>query len=171
MYAKIAAACLTFVLSFSVYAVGPGQLAPSWVGEDLMTGEQVAFPDVLEGKPAVLIFWATWCPYCKAFMPYAQQLEADYAKHGVKIITFNAKERGRGDAQAYVASLGYPLLAIAEADAIAEAYDIQFIPGLLVVDGSGEVVYRRRSTNLPAGRTVSQQWAFEVSQVLDELTQ
>lgn len=171
MCTKLVSACLLFVLTSAAYAVGPGQQAPSWTGVDLMTAEEIVFPEVLEGEPAVLIFWATWCPYCKAFMPYAKEIEADYADQGVKIITFNAKERGRGDARKYVASLGYPMLAIQDADPIAEAYDIQFIPGLLVVDGSGAVVYRRRSTNLPAGRTVSQQWALEVREVLDELTQ
>ena len=155
--------------SMNLYAVGPGDQAPSWSGTDLVTQEVVEFPKVLDGKPAVLIFWATWCPYCKAFMPYAQQIEAEYRDQGVQIITFNAKERGRGDALAYVESLGYPMIAIEAADAIAEDYNIQFIPGLLVVDGSGAVVYRRRSTNLPAGGRVAQQWAAEVSQVLDEL--
>lgn len=166
----LSAVLVLMLHSVSVQAVGPGQQAPAWTGQDLVSEQAVAFPEVLEGKPAVLIFWATWCPYCKAFMPYARQIEQDYADQGVKIITFNAKERGRGDAAAYVESLGYPMIAIESADAIADDYGIDFIPGLLVVDGSGEVVYRRRSTNLPAGRTVSQQWALEVSQVLDELT-
>lgn len=157
------------LISVSAQAVGPGQQAPAWMGQDLVTDQRVVFPEVLQGKPAVLIFWATWCPYCKAFMPYARQIEEDYADQGVKLITFNAKERGRGDPAAYIASLGYPMIAIDAADAIAEDYGIDFIPGLLIVDGSGEVVYRRRSTNLPAGRTVSQQWALEVRQVLDEL--
>ena len=63
------------------------------------------------------------------------------------------------------------MLAVQDADAIAKDYAIDFIPGLLVVDANGLVVYRRRSTSLPAGRTVSQQWAQEVRQVLDGLTQ
>ena len=38
-----------------------------------------------------------------------------------------------------------------------------------IVDGEGDVVYRRRSTNLPAGRKVSEQWDAEVRAVLDSL--
>lgn len=155
------------LLSLPGFAIGPGDQAPPWTGIDLSSGTQVDFPGVLNGKPAVLVFWATWCPYCKAFMPYAGQIQADYADQGVQIITFNSKERGRGDPAAYVSSLGFPLLAIKDADSIGEAYNIAFIPGLLVVDGTGQVIYRRRSTNLPAGRTVSQQWAAEVRSVLD----
>lgn len=146
-----------------------GMMAPAWSGTDLVSGEQVDFPATLAGGPAVLVFWATWCPYCKVFMPYAKAIEADYGERGVQIVTFNAKERGRGDPAAYAKGLGFPLLAIAEADGIAGDYGIDFIPGLLVVDGDGKVVYRRRSTELPAGQTVAELWDDEVRQVLDTL--
>ena len=39
----------------------------------------------------------------------------------------------------------------------------------MVVDGTGRVAYRRKSTDLPAGKTVSQQWAEEVDAVLATL--
>jgi len=171
MLAKWFSALLLIALATPIFAVGPGDTAPSWTGTDIATQSQIDFPKVLDGKPAVLVFWATWCPYCKAFMPYVKGIEADYKDQGVKIITFNTKERGRGDPAAYVASLDFPFIAIEAADAIGDSYDIPFIPGLLVVDGSGKVVYRRRSTNLPAGKTVSQQWDIEVRQVLDGLFQ
>jgi len=140
-----------------------------WSGTDLITGEQVSFPELLHNKPAVLLFWATWCPYCKAFMPYAREIQADYADRGVQLVTFNTKERGQGDPKAYAESLGFPLIAIADADPIAKIYIVDFIPGLMVVDGSGKLTYRRHSTNLPAGKTVAQQWDGEVRQALDKL--
>ena len=144
-----------------------GSDAPHWSGSDLLTGSTVEFPEVLDGKPAVLVFWATWCPYCKAFMPYAKQIQADYAQHGVQTLSFNAKERGEGDPRAYLQSLDFPHLSIADADEIAASYDVKFIPGLMVVDGAGTVIYRRGWTELPAGRTVAQQWSSEVRQALD----
>ena len=160
--------CLIFT---AAQVVGYGDKAPSWKGTDLVDGSQIEFPHILKDKPAVLVFWATWCPYCKAFMPYVKEIQADYAKHGIQIISFNALERGIGDPKAYVDTLNFPLVAIAEADKIAEQYNVQFIPGLMIVNGDGKVVYRRRSTNLPAGKTVSQQWAEEVRLVLDILTE
>ena len=160
---------ILMALTLPAFAVTPGDTAPPWTGTDIATQSQIEFPEVLDGKPAVLIFWATWCPYCKAFMPYAKSIEADFRDQGVKIITFNTKERGRGDPAAYVESLDFPFIAIEAADAIGDLYDIPFIPGLLVVDGDGEVIYRRRSTNLPAGQTVSQQWNLEVREVLSSI--
>ena len=153
----------------SAQAVIPGETAPEWTGVDLASGNQVEFPKLLDNKPAVLVFWATWCPYCKAFMPFAKQIQAEYADAGVQIVTFNAKERGRGDPKAYIGTLGFPLVAIADADPIAAQYNVNFIPGLMVVRGDGVITYRRRSTNLPAGKKVSEQWADEVRAALDAL--
>ena len=87
----------------------------------------------------------------------------------MQIVTFNAKERGRGNPEAYIGTLGCPLVAIADADPIAARYNINFIPGLMVVDGNGVITYRRRSTNLPAGKKVSEQWADEVRAALNAL--
>lgn len=159
------------LITTAVFGAGTGDKAPAWSGTDLVDGSQVEFPAVLGGKPAVLVFWATWCPYCKAFMPYVKQIQADYARYGIQIISFNALERGRGDPLAYVNSLNFPMVTIADADTIAEQYAVKFIPGLMIVNGDGTIVYRRRSTDLPAGKTVSAQWAEEVRKVLDILVE
>ena len=155
--------------TLTVHSVEQGDPAPTWTGIDLVDGRSVTFPELIQGKPAVLVFWATWCPYCKAFMPYAKGIQADYADRGVQIVTFNAKERGQGDPKAYVESLAFPMIAVADADAIAEAYGVKFIPGLMVVDGGGTVAYRRGWTDLPAGARVAAQWESEVRAALDRL--
>lgn len=156
-------------LTQAALAVGAGDQAPPWQGTDLISDREISFPGALEDEPAVLVFWATWCPYCKAFMPYAGEILNEYADAGVKIISFNAKERDAGDPRAYARSLGFDLLAIADADEIADAYDVEFIPGLMVVDGDGQVTYRRGWTELPAGKKVAAQWADEVRAALEEI--
>ncbi len=150
----------------AAWAVEAGDPAPAWIGKDV-EGRSVSFPAVTRGKPAVVVFWATWCPYCEAFMPYLKVIQRDYAADGVQIVAINAKERGIGDPKAHLESLGFPLLGILEGDDIAEAYDVQFIPGLMVVDGAGVVSYRRASTDLPAGQTLAEFWAAEVREALD----
>ena len=149
MPAKSICALILTMLATPLFAVGPGDTAPSWTGTDFATQSTIDFPEVLDGKPAVLVFWATWCPYCKAFMPYVKAIEADYRDQGVQVITFNTKERGRGDPAAYVASLDFPFIAIEAADEIGDSYDIPFIPGLLVVDGAGEVAVSYTHLTLP----------------------
>lgn len=149
-------------------AVEQGDRAPAWQ-RTTFSGEPVAFPGVLEGDPAVLVFWATWCPYCKAFMPELETIRADYADAGVKIIAINAKEDGEGDPDTYVRELGFPMVAVRDGDAIADAYGVDYIPGLMVIDGDGTVAWRRAWTELPAGREVAELWAEQVRAQLDAL--
>ena len=74
-------------------AVEQGDVAPPWRARDF-AGQSIDFPAVTRGKPAVVVFWATWCSYCKAFMPYLKNIQNDYAAHDVKIVAINAKEDG-----------------------------------------------------------------------------
>jgi thiol-disulfide isomerase/thioredoxin len=150
------------------HAVDAGDRAPKFQAFEF-SGTAVNFPEATSGDPAVVVFWATWCGYCKAFMPYLKQIETDYRDQGVKIVTINAKEDGSGNPAAYIDALGFPMIAVKSGDAIARAYDVEFIPGLMIVDGSGTVSYRRPWTDLPAGQTVAELWDGQVRTALDAL--
>ena len=158
----------TLLWAGAASGVEQGDPAPEWSAADF-SGRLVQFPDTSADKPVVVLFWATWCPYCKALMPYLERIQEDYAQAGVNVIGINTKERGRGDPGAYVESLGFPMIAIPDGDSIAEAYDVQFIPGLFVIDGNGIVAYRRGWTDLPAGSTVAELWDQQVRGALDRL--
>ncbi|MCH7852996.1 MAG: TlpA family protein disulfide reductase [Proteobacteria bacterium] len=164
------AALLIILIGLAVptVAVETGAIAPAWIGVDYSGGE-VDFPSVIDGKPTVVVFWATWCSYCKAFMPYLKGIQRDYGEQKINILVINAKERGAGDPAAYVDKLGFPLIAVADGDEIADAYGIRFIPGLLIVDGQGDLAWQRASTDLPAGKTVAELWDQQVREQLDRL--
>ena len=148
-------------------AVEVGDVAPSWGSPDL-EGNVIQFPQVTEGAPAVLLFWATWCPYCKAFIPHLKDIQRDYAELGVAVFAINVNETG--DARAYIESLEFPLRTVVDGDSIAMAYGIRYTPGLLVVDGAGRVVYRRASTNRPPGQSLSETWSQQIREALDRAT-
>lgn len=154
------------VWAMPAFAVDQGGVAPAWQAVDLQ-GEPVSFPELAEGKPAIFIFWATWCPYCKAFMPYLKKIHEDYGSERILIVAVNSKDKD-GDKVAYVNALGFPVVAIPDGDGIAAEYGVRFIPGLMVVDGSGTVSYRRHSTELPPGKTIAQLWSEQVRAALDQ---
>lgn len=147
--------------------VAQGSVAPPFDGTTF-DGRAVSFPELLDGKPAVVVFWATWCGYCKAFMPYLEDIEAAYGD-SINILTINAKEDGSGNPAAYIDDLDFPMIAVSDGDAIAASYDVEYIPGLMIVDADGMVAYRRAWTDLPAGDQVARLWSIQVRQGLDQL--
>lgn len=161
-------AALLLALSASAFAVTAGDKAPAWtgIGPD---GEEVRFPELIDNKPTVMVYWATWCPYCKAFMPYLAQIQKDYGADNINVVLINHKERGEGDAAAYLKSLDFENIGVVDGDAIGDAYTIDFIPGLLIIDKDGMVAWRRASTNLPAGKTVGELWDSQVRAELDKM--
>ena len=149
-------------------AIESGDVAPAWNATDF-SGDAVTFPAMIDGKPTVLIFWATWCGYCKAFMPYLAGIQRDYGAQEINIVAINAREKGEGDPAAYVKGLGFSLTAIADGDAIADDYGVQFIPGLMIADTNGDIAWIRGWTDLPAGQTVAELWDKQVRDQLDRM--
>ena len=162
---RLALLALLVFAAVSAQGVEQGQQAPRFTGTDF-SGNEVSFPAVIDGKPTVVIFWATWCPYCKAFMPYLGRIQEDFGADRINILAINAKERGEGDPKTYVEKLGYPVIGVADGDAIAEQYGVRFIPGLMIVDGNGNIAWKRASTDLPPGTTIAELWDDQVRQQL-----
>ena len=158
---------LAALWSAAAVAVEEGDAAPAWRAETF-DGRAVEFPELIGGKPTVVVFWATWCNYCRAFMPHLARIQADYGER-VNILAINAKEEAGADPQGYVDALGFPVIAVREGDAVAAAYGVEYIPGLMVVDAEGAVAYRREWTELPAGETVARFWSRQVRRALDRL--
>ncbi|MGD8340545.1 MAG: TlpA disulfide reductase family protein [Gammaproteobacteria bacterium] len=160
---------LTTLVALPAYTVEQGDKAPAFSARDF-TGNTVEFPEVLEGKPTVMVFWATWCGYCRAFMPYLERIQNDYGSDQINVLTVNAKEDGSGgDPATYMNNLAIEKIAVANGDAIAADYGVEYIPGLMVIAPDGTVAYRRAWTDLPAGDRVASFWSRQVRRALDEL--
>ena len=48
-------------------------------------GETFRYPDDLD-SPAIVLFWASWCPPCRAAMPAIDRIHRDYASRGVVVM-------------------------------------------------------------------------------------
>ena len=44
---------------------------------DTSEGKPFNYPTVLQG-PTIVLFWASWCPFCKALMPHLQSIIDEY---------------------------------------------------------------------------------------------
>lgn len=156
------------ICNVPAHAVRPGYTAPAWEAVNFQ-GQSVAFPELVDGKPTIMIFWASWCSYCKAFMPYLKDIQDEYGED-IEIIAVNIREDegGESDPDAYVEQTGISMTAIRNGEDIAAAYRVKFVPGLMVVGTDGVVSYRRGRTKLPAGESIAQLWAGQIRDALDD---
>ncbi len=118
-----------------------GHDAPDFVLTDLQ-GHSVKLSD-LRGKAVVLNFWATWCPPCKAEIPWFIELQKRYGAQGLQIVGVNMDDGDQNDVQKFAAenSINYPILL--GKDKVAEQYGgIEYLPTTFYIDRSGVVMDR-----------------------------
>ena len=106
-------------------------LAPDWTLE-AVGGGAVSLHRDARGVPAVLFFWASWCPHCGAALPAMESLYREFAPRGVRFYALNIWEDG--DAVGYFRVHGYHLPLFLTADLVAEEYGIEGTPGVVVID-------------------------------------
>ena len=102
-------------------------------------GEVFRYPESLKG-PTIILFWATWCPYCKALMPHLQSIFDEYDGR-VQVVALNFRDDD--DPAAYLAERGYDFRLILHSEEVAKSWGVKGTPGLFLADQSGRVVFNR----------------------------
>ena len=120
--------------------------ALAWEGKGAK-GQAVRFDPQHLHRPAILLFWATWCPYCKALMPYVQKVYDAAGKDKLDVYAIDIKDDG--DPLAELAERGQSFTLVRDGDAIADQYGVKGTPGLFLVDAQGVIVYRRTGGDAP----------------------
>lgn len=103
------------------------------------SGKAFHYPQDLQG-PTIVLFWATWCPYCKALMPHLQSILDEYGDD-VQVLALNFREDG--DPVEFISDYGYEFLLFPAADEVADSWGIKGTPGLFLAGPSGRVVFSR----------------------------
>jgi peroxiredoxin len=114
-----------------------GKPAPDIVVRDL-DGRLVRLSD-LRGKPAVLVFWADWCPDCKAAIPDFNKLH----QQGVQVLGVNLMEDSTRVAKAVEAGPIQYRVALDPNGNAGRVYGVNAIPNVFVVDAHGVIVQHR----------------------------
>ena len=133
---------LSFLLIFQVQAESRTNLpnkryqGANWVLNNLQ-GEPVELSN-FQGQPVILVFWATWCPYCKKLLPGVEKLHQKYANKGLKIIAVNILEDWKP--KAYWRNHEYSFEAVLAGDDVAKTYGVKGTPGVVFIAPNGEVL-------------------------------
>ena len=122
-----------------------------WVNRDALSGEAPVFTARLlddqmftlsqfRGEPAVVHFWATWCPVCKAEQGIIDDLARDR-----QVVTI-AMQSGPDDALLeYLEKegLSFPVVNDPEGK-LAQAYEVRGVPMSFILDENGQIRFAER---------------------------
>jgi thiol-disulfide isomerase/thioredoxin len=130
-------AALLLALPASAAMPDLGDRAPRFALRDL-DGERVRFPADAGSRPVALLFWATWCPYCKALMPRLAQLHTPDGE-SLRVYAVNFAEEG--EQRETLRQMDLPFVMLPQGDSVAASYDVQQVPALFLVR-DGRVLHR-----------------------------
>lgn len=124
----------------SVTAFDIGDTVSDWTLTD-SSGEELNYYQDSKGQVSVLLFWATWCPFCRSLMPHLQEVANVYKDKPVRFYALNVWEEN--DPVKHMNEQGFTFKLLLSAEAVAGKYHVVGTPGLFVVDQDHRVLYRR----------------------------
>jgi len=150
--------------------------APSFTLADA-AGNDITLPSKKPGVDMYL-FWASWCPYCKALMPHLQSIQIEY---GDDVRIYALQIRDEEDGAAFMQEYGYDFVLLPDADAIMELYGVRSTPAVFVVDQGGTIhfnLYEMFFNDSPEFKALGNRqksnrrapyWAAEIRHVIDQV--
>lgn len=129
-------------------AGGLGFVAPAPAAQ---VGDHVALPEVrlldgtaipeghFNGKPVIIEYWASWCPFCARQNPYVQKLWSQAKERGLKMLTISI-DANEADAVDYLRKHQYTFPAAMETQALRDALGKRkVVPHIFVIEADGRI--------------------------------
>lgn len=127
-----------------------GERVPDF-GLPTVSGQRVRLSD-FRGRPVLIFFTTTWCPYCHAEAPFLEgEIWQRYRPHGLQVLSIQVKE-GADLARGFAEHHGWTFPALVDEDGEVSrrfaprkeglAPEVAIINAHFVLDGVGRVVHR-----------------------------
>ncbi len=116
-----------------------GKKAPDFTLSTL-SGQKVNMTSYRGHQPALIFFWATWCPHCRTQLKDLYASQDSLKQKGLKVIVVNLQENP-GNVRVYLQQNRMDMEMFFDEDAsVADRYEIVGIPTFFLVDRDGTVV-------------------------------
>jgi len=106
-----------------------------------LENKQVSLSD-FRGQPVILIFWTSWCPFCRKELATLNTMYPELTKGGVKILAINA-----GESAAKVKSfiehhnLLYKVLMDSDIE-VSKSMGVFGVPTYILINKNGDIVFQ-----------------------------
>jgi peroxiredoxin len=127
----------------SSQGAGPGgtEKAPDFSLKDLK-GTEVRLSDS-RGRAVLLVFSASWCPYCRREIPELKKLHDRFKDRGLDLIMVDVRESHKKVAS-FAARYEIPYRVLLDEEGkVARQYGVRGIPDELLIGKDGGIVCRR----------------------------
>ena len=120
-------------------AASEGKPAPAFTVHDA-DGNALTLAQLIAGKKYVLIdFWASWCGPCRKEIPNLKAAYETFAPRGLEIISIST-DRDPAAWQKALDEEQLPWLNFRDDSGIADAYSVQAIPAIFLLDADGTIL-------------------------------
>lgn len=120
--------------------------APAWQLKT-QAGDDISLSDY-QGKPIILHFWATWCPYCKKLQPKLVELEKKYKNSGLIIVSISFNEDEGATPQDEIMARGYDFITAINGEPVVALYGVRGTPTTFFINRQGKAVYKSTSSDI-----------------------
>ncbi|MGY5351201.1 TlpA family protein disulfide reductase [Wenyingzhuangia sp. IMCC45533] len=119
-----------------------GDLSPQFEHYENYKGGTTSLSD-LKGSYVYIDIWATWCPPCKAEIPYLKELEQNFKKKNIKFVSISVDSpNAKNQWKSMIADKkmgGIQLFANGD-QSFMDAYQVEGIPRFILLDTEGKIM-------------------------------
>ncbi|MBM7074472.1 TlpA family protein disulfide reductase [Shewanella sp. 202IG2-18] len=137
------------LFSLNIYAADNFKPAPDFSLKDA-SGKTHTLKSYA-GKPLIIQFWATWCPYCKKLQPGLNKIYHKFTDkngvHKVQVIGISFDEEKNAQPALVLKQRGIDFPTLLNGEQVAKAYGVQGTPTTFFIDKNGRLLGKTTTSN------------------------
>ncbi|MCK5378820.1 MAG: TlpA family protein disulfide reductase [Acidobacteria bacterium] len=142
-----------FAITLAVFAaVASGAAADPNISLVDLKGQAVELQQLTDGRPTLLVFWATWCGPCRAEIPRINEAHRRFGDDGLAVLAVNPGIRDSlANVRLYVEHFGLQYAVYFDPNqATRSAYELIGTPTIILLDAAGREIQRGDTVDLQA---------------------
>lgn len=135
---------LAVCLVGQIFAQGPAPKKPQPAADFILPdlkGQQTALSQFKDKQPVLLVFWTTWCPYCRQQLKFLKERSIDLEKDKIKLLAINVAEDERKVASFVDANAIEYTVLLDKDTVVADSFNLLGVPTYVLINRQGQVVY------------------------------